>query len=398
MRLLFINYEFPPLGGGGGNANAQIAKQIAGMGHEVVVLTSSFKGLPRHEKRDGYSIYRIPSLRRYMEKCRIFEMTAFMLASMVMGPLFARKWKPDRTIAFFTIPSGPSAWIIKKLFHIPYLVSLRGGDVPGFMHPQLKLFHRLTSRVIRFLWHEAHAVVANSEGLKRLALKTTDTIDIMTIPNGVDAHFFNPDGRGVEQGMLSSPSDDKVDKVDKQDKKIIRIMTAGRLTSQKGIDTLLFAFWRLKPQLHRPVQIWIVGDGPRRQSLEQLTADLKLEDDVFFLGWRDRETLKNLYSSADLFALPSLDEGMSNVLLEAMAMGLPVVATEVSGVHELVKPGENGFLVPPQKPDIMAQHLMTLINEDSLRQNMSKKARHQAQYFDWQAVARGYLELCETLP
>ncbi len=388
MRLLFINYEFPPLGGGGGNANAQIASQLSQMGHEVVVLTARFKGLPNDEKKEGYRIIRIPSMRRFQEKCRIFEMVSFMFSACFYSLKLARKWRPDVSIPFFTIPSGPSAWVLKKIFRVPYIVSLRGGDVPGFMHPDLRLHHWFTEPVIRFLWKGAKGVVANSEGLKNLALKTSDDIDIMTIPNGVDTGFFNPENVKVYSSIVPvfQGAGDPV----------LRIMTAGRLTAQKGIDTLLFAIWRLKGRLKRPVQVWIVGDGPRRASLEQLVSDLKIEDQVFFLGWCDREMLKAFYRSADIFVLPSLDEGMPNVLLEAMAMGLPVVATQISGSQELIEEGENGFLVPSKNPVVMAQKLAQLIDNNSLRLQMARSSRNRAYQFDWSEVARDYLQLCET--
>ncbi len=401
MKLLFVNYEFPPLGGGGGNANAQIARQMAAMGHDVKVVTSAFKGLPSHEERDGYTILRIPALRRFQEKCRVFEMISFMISSIfyvvwMAGPWRRRRWKPDVSIAFFTIPSGPAAWVLKKIYRIPYIVSLRGGDVPGFMKSQLWVHHKLTSRIIRYLWQGARAVVANSEGLKRLALKTADEIDIMTIPNGVDSEFFSPQTRRpeIQQELIFTEGAQK--NQDENSQRILRIMTAGRLTPQKGIDTLLFSYWRMKPHLQRPVQIWIAGDGPRRASLEQLAHDLRIQDDVFFLGWRDKDTLKNLYASSDIFVLPSLDEGMPNVVLEAMAMGLPVVATAIAGSQELVEPGTNGFLVPPKNPDVMSQKLMQLITDDDLRAAMALASLQKAKEFDWKEVARDYIDLCDV--
>ncbi|MBI2340538.1 MAG: glycosyltransferase family 4 protein, partial [Deltaproteobacteria bacterium] len=407
MKLLFINYEFPPLGGGGGNANEQIARHLAALGHEVVVLTSRFKGLPREETRDGYRIVRIPTLRRYQEKCWVFEMAVFMFSSIFYAPKWARRWRPDRCIAFFTLPSAPAAWVIKKIFGVPYIVSLRGGDVPGFLPEQLRFYHRITAWLIRFLWKGAESIVANSEGLKRLALGTGRGLDIAIIPNGVDAGFFRnsvlsndkiPPLAPVEpaQPALPVPPLTKGGRGDFETRNVFRILTAGRLTAQKGIDTLLQSFCRLKPSLKKPVQLWIVGDGPLRSSLEDLTADLGIRNDVFFLGWRDRETLKTFYSSADLFILPSLDEGMPNVVLEAMAMGLPIVATNVAGTRELVREGKNGYLVPPKNPEALADILSQLISRDDLLQEMSRQSRLLARQYDWKAVALEYLRLCET--
>lgn len=395
MRLLFINYEFPPLGGGGGNANAEIARHMAQLGHEVVVLTSCFKDLPKRETRDGYLIVRIPTLRRYREKCRIFEMAVFMLSSIFYALKWVRRWRPDRSIAFFTIPSAPAAWVIKRFYRIPYIVSLRGGDVPGFMPGQLWFYHKVTARLIRFLWKGAEKVVANSEGLKRLALGTGRGLDIAIIPNGVDAGFFNGDVGFIDQ-IPPFPPLTKGGWGDFRERGIFRLMTAGRLTEQKGIDTLLKAFSKMKPHLKKPVQLWIVGDGPLRSSLEDLAAYLGIQDDVFFLGWRDRETLKTFYSSVDLFVLPSNDEGMPNVVLEAMAMGLPVVATSVAGTRELIQEGKNGYLVPPKNPSALAEVLIQLVHHEKLLAEMARHSSALAQNYNWKTVAMEYLRLCET--
>lgn len=385
MKLLFINYEFPPLGGGGGNANAAIARELASMGHEVAVVTSHFKSLKRFEKIDGVSIHRIPTLRKYQEKCRVHEMLAFMLMSLPYALWRAYRMKPDVCIAFFTLPSGPAAWLVRLFFKIPYIVSLRGGDVPGFMGKNLWFYHRVSEPLIKFLWRKAKAVVANSEGLKNLALQTSSKLDIMTIPNGVDLTYFN---REISENW---PSPDV--KSNSDTNTVVRLMTAGRLTAQKGIDTLLFALWRLKSHLKNDFQLWIVGDGPLRETLEELTKDLQLEGHVFFQGWCNKLTLREYYESADIFVLPSIDEGMPNVLLEAMAMGLPLVATQISGSEELVEEGKNGFLVPPQDPEKLAEALGALIENDLGRQKMAGASKQKALEYGWKDVAVSYEEL-----
>lgn len=387
MKLLYINYEFPPIGGGGGRANAQIAKEMAALGHEVVVLTASFRRLAREEKRDGYRILRMPTLRRHQEKCRVFEMLAFML----MAPLYAlrlvRQWKPDISIAFFTIPSAPAALILKKICKIPFIVSLRGGDVPGFKSGNLWIYHWITTRFIRYMWREAKAVVANSHGLKTLALQTESELDILTIPNGVDPFFLHPmeSHAQIMSGSL----------IPNQGDKAFRILSVGRLSPQKGLDDLLLSFWELKKKVQQKMQLWIVGDGPLRKNLERLAIDLQIQNEVFFFGWHDPLTLKHFYASADLFVLPSLAEGMPNAVLEAMAMGLPVVATDVLGTRDLVIPGVNGFLVWPRHTASFSDAMLQLVQNDCLRVQFSKGARLTAQNYNWQHAAHGYLKLCK---
>ena len=388
MRLLFINYEFPPLGGGAGQANARIAREMAAMGHEVTVLTSAYRGLPREETLNGFKIIRIPTLRLRQEKCGVIEMAVFMLSSIWFGVRLAKKFRPHVSISFFTIPSGPAAWAIKKICSIPYIVSLRGGDVPGFMPQQLWFYHRVTARLIRFIWKGAHAVVANSEGLKKLALRTARDLAIEMIPNGVDIDFFS------QRGSRPLPPE-ALKAFFEKEKATVRILSVGRLSSQKAIDQLLLAFSTVQKEVSRPVQLWIVGDGPQRRLLEKMIIDLNLEDSVFLMGWRDRDTLRTFYSSADCFVLPSLDEGMPNALLEAMAAGLPIVATDVAGSSELVKEGVNGLLVPPASPAALAQALISLVTDDPLRSRMAKSSSERVLGYNWKEVASGYLRLCQ---
>lgn len=389
MRLLFINYEFPPLGGGAGQANARIAREMATMGHDVVVLTSAYRGLPREEELNGFRIVRIPTLRFRQEKCGVIEMAVFMLSSIFFGVRLARKFRPHVSISFFSIPSGPAAWAIKKICSIPYIVSLRGGDVPGFMPQQLWFYHRVTAHLIRFIWKGAHAVVANSEGLKTLALRTARDLAIEMIPNGVDVDFFS------QRGERPLPPEAMRAFFEKE-KATVRLLSVGRFSSQKAIDQLLIAFARLKEIVARPVQLWIVGDGPQRRLLERMIIDFSLEDSVFLMGWRDRDTLRTFYSTADCFVLPSLDEGMPNALLEAMAAGLPIVATHVAGSSELVTQGVNGLLVPPGAPQELAEALISVVTDDTLRARMATASREKVMGYNWREVAAGYLRLCQS--
>jgi len=250
MRLLFINYEFPPLGGGAGRATAQIARQMARMGHEVTVLTSRFSGLPARESKDGYIIHRIPTLRKYKEKCRVFEMVAFLLSSLLAVLRLGKRWKPDMSVSFFTIPSAPASLLLKKVFRIPYIVSLRGGDVPGFMGKDLQFYHFLTKGAIRYMWRQSQAVVANSEGLKSLAQETSQSIDIKMIPNGVDADFFQEqavEGQEERLKLFRSLGHSRT-VIENEESTPFNILTVGRLSSQKGLDILIDAIDMLRNQ------------------------------------------------------------------------------------------------------------------------------------------------------
>lgn len=375
MRILFINYEFPPIGGGGGRVSANIAKEIAAYGHDVTLLTSAYGALPREERRDGYLIRRLWTLRRYKDRCRIYEMIAFMLSSIVYILKERRRLKVDISIAFFTLPCAPAAYLLKKLAGVPYLISLQGGDVPGFMRETLWIYHRLSLGVIRHLWRHAEARIANSLGLQRLAKVAASGIPILMVPNAVNNTFF-------------VTADERRSKC-KGD--MIHLLTVGRFSPQKGLDLLLRAIHRLP--VH--VALWIVGDGPLRTELETQAATLNIQDRVTFFGWQEEAAVKEFYRKADLFVLSSLDEGMPLVVLEAMAMGLPIVATDVSGTQELVRSGENGYLVPVKDVDALTSTLFQAICNPEALARMSERSRAIAAQYTWPAVAEAYLALVQ---
>src|SRR3954468_20729535 len=107
MRILLLNYEFPPIGGGAATASAQIAAHLAKRGVEVVVLTSHFKGLAHKERRDGYTIYRVNAMRRHIDRCSVPEMGGYVLGSVVPALRIASRFRPDLMHIFFGVPTGP---------------------------------------------------------------------------------------------------------------------------------------------------------------------------------------------------------------------------------------------------------------------------------------------------
>ncbi|HGE72301.1 TPA: glycosyltransferase family 4 protein, partial [Candidatus Poribacteria bacterium] len=188
MRILMINYEFPPIGGGGGNVTYYISKNLASLGHEVHVVTSRYKDLPKHEKLDGFDVYRVPVMRKNPNVCGVHEMFTYIISASIYSLKFVKKIRPDIIHVFFGIPSGPVAYLLKKFYDIPYVLFLGGRDVPR-PHPDppfYRLIYGILMPAIKSIWGNAKSVVACSNGLRDLALKTANNIDIKVIPDGVD--------------------------------------------------------------------------------------------------------------------------------------------------------------------------------------------------------------------
>lgn len=375
-RLLLINYEYPPLGGGAGNATANLARSLTALGHEILVLTSAFRDLPRNESTDGFQIHRVPVVRPRADRATPFQMLTFMISASFASLRVAREFKADAVIAFFGIPCGPIAYFLKCVYRVPYLVSLRGGDVPGFQPYDLKRYHQLTKPMIVFLWRHASAVVANSTGLQQLAQQSAPELTIHTIPNGVDTLRFSP-------AAANQTHDGNA---------IVRLLFVGRLTHQKGLDVLFRALASLPP--HTAWSLSVIGDGDDRTKLENLARELELDGSIRFEGWSDRNELPRRYQAADAFVLASRDEGMSNAVLEAMASGLPVVTTRIAGSEELIRDGHSGILVPPDDVAALGQALGKLIADPAWRAELGREARSRMeQEYKWDRVAERYSAL-----
>jgi glycogen synthase len=374
MRILILNSEYPPIGGGAGNASAHIADQFERMGHTVAVVTSRFGALPHREDQGRLSIYRIPGLRRRQDRSNPLEQILFILSASFWTLSLIPRFKPHATLAFFGVPSGPVAWLLKKLFRIPYIVSLRGGDVPGFRPYDFRLYHRLAAPFLRVIWRNAAAVVANSGGLRQMAHAFDPRFEIPVIPNGIDLDLYKTEGRD-----WTSP----------------RLLSAGRIVHQKGLDLAMRALGGLK-DLHWE---WhIAGDGPQRPVLQSLARELGIEDHVHFLGWQSREQLMQCYRQANMFVFPSRHEGMPNALLEAMASGLPVVASCIAGNEELVVEGETGYLVPSEDMEALQTALKKLLSDPASREQMGNASRQYVEAnYSWQSTAQQYALLLEKV-
>ncbi len=374
MRFLLINYEYPPIGAGAANAAMHISKCLLEQGHRVGVLTSRFGALSGWAEEDGVSIYRCPARRDFPERSNIVEMTSFIIGAMVSLPKVIRRLRPQACIVFFSIPGGPVGLLARLCWRIPYVVSLRGGDVPGSEFT-LKWTHRLLTPLRRMILGSSRKVVANSEGLKQLT-ERADPYPACVIPSGVDSDYFCPGVPRADDGVF-------------------RALFVGRFHAQKNLSALVEQFGAAARKLpSKTLRLEIVGDGPQRPEVEARISELGLQDRVALLGWLPREELLKVYRRADCLVNPSIGEGLPNVVLEAMACGLPVIASRVAGNDTLVKHRENGLLFDVGRPAELGECLATLATDAKLCRAMGIRGRAAALTdYSWSSVAKNYAEL-----
>lgn len=374
MRILILNSEYPPIGGGAGNASANLARCLADLGHKVRVVTARFGDQPHLEKSANLTVIRIPALRRKQDRSGALEQIVFIISASFWTLRLVRQFKPNVTLAFFGVPSGAVALFIKLVTKIPYVVSLRGGDVPGFRPYDFGTYHKLIAPLLRIIWKQASAIVANSNGLRELAVQFDARFEIPVIPNGVDLELYKTDTRSA-----TTP----------------RLFSVGRIVHQKGLDLAMQALSGLKDlnwEWH------IAGDGPQLHVLKLLAQKLGIADRVHFLGWQAREQLIEQYQWSNLFLFPSRHEGMPNAVLEAMASGLPVIASRIAGNEELVSDGEAGILFPSEAIEALRAALRRLLSDAALRQTMGKMARRRMEErYSWAGTAKQYALLLKQV-
>ncbi|RKY02824.1 glycosyltransferase family 4 protein [Candidatus Poribacteria bacterium] len=381
LRILMINHEFPPLGGGGGIVTYHLGREFVRRGHEVTLITSGFDRLPRFELVEGVRVHRLPALRRSRDVAKVYEMLSFVLSGSIWALRNVDKLKPDVVQVFFGIPSGPIAYLLKRVAGVPYVVFLGGRDVPrpNPDPPHYKYLYALLRPAIRAIWREAGAVVACSRGLKELALETDPTVDIRVIPDGIDLSRFRAPRRPIDPDP-------------------VRVLSIGRLIPRKGFHRLIAALPTVRRKAHKRFVLEIVGDGPMMGDLRRQAEELGVSDIVRFSGTVPYERLHERYESAHIFTLCSSAEGMPLVVLEAMATGLPVVASKVQGIEELVSDGVSGFLIDdPSDVEAIAEKLAELIDDGELRLRIGEEALRAVEKYDWSNIAERYLRIYKVV-
>jgi glycosyltransferase involved in cell wall biosynthesis len=438
MRILIVNYEFPPIGAGGSQASQKIAEALVEMGHRVRVITSRptqlytlmgtvslllgiafwvylaylklswgkdisehgftilgtlllltgfilratgliwelimpIRGLKPVEFIEGVEIHRVPVMRQRQDYCSTFEMSTFLISGAWHSLWQVREFQPDVVHIFFGIPDGPIGWLLKRVYGLPYIISLRGADVPSDEVKRFARQYKVLRPFIRWLWRDADALVAVSDGLRSYAKETAPDLPIEVIPNAIDLSAFTPSVQQERDGP-------------------VRLLYVGRFNAFKDVETLIEAVGRLSQMDIGKFELDLVGEGEQRPVLERMVSELGLTRRVHFAGWVTRDQIADHYRSADIFVTATTWEGMPNTVLEAMACGLPIVGTQASGLSELVRDDLNGYLVPIKDPSALAQALARLVDNGYERRRMGRQSRILAEReFAWEYIAEQYV-------
>ncbi|MBA3318924.1 MAG: glycosyltransferase [Gemmatimonadales bacterium] len=383
MRVLILNYEYPPLGGGAGVATQALARGLASRGVRVEVITAGEREECRSEVLwDGHAaeeglltVYRVRSRRAGIHEAGLSGAFSYLRAALPLARARMRAEHYDIVHLFFSLPTGALLPFL-RLGDTPVIVSLRGSDVPGYDPCQrtLRRAHRLFRPLTRWIWRRATRVVAVCESLGRLALRTDPALRYSVIPNGVDLSRFHPSVRARSRHPHK-----------------VRCIAVARLVERKGLGDLIQAIALLERGRY---ELEIVGSGPDERRLIDLAELLGVGREVIFAGSVGRAAIAGRYRNADIFTLASWEEAFGNVFAEALASGLPIVGSTSGGIPELVEHGKNGFLVPPREPRALAAAIRMLGDDAELRATIGRWNRAQAEAnLSWARVTTRYLSL-----
>lgn len=354
----------------------RLSTELARKKHRVSVATC-FRAVDRPTKKNDVNIIEIKPLIGIHGLTRARSYPLSFPFSKMYRIVLKEGINVIHALDDYSINTGAAA-LVSWTTKVPFVCTIQGmGAKTG--HPlvdaTIELYDRTVERVIT---RRSSKVILLS---KRLFLRATklgvNKNKVAVIPSGVDYNFFDPERSKVKNRA----------KLLRKELNIgddIVIGYVGRLIPTKGVAHLILAVKQIQRE-NPNIVLLVVGDGPQKEDLRVMSKDLKIRAN--FAGWQD-ETAP-YYALMNIFALPSFSEGLPNVVLEAMAMEKPVVATDIGGIPDLVKNGENGYLVPVGNCQQMALALRKLVLDSDLRTSMGRFGRQKIKrFFAWDAIVQ----------
>ncbi|MEA2042677.1 MAG: glycosyltransferase family 4 protein [Bacteroidota bacterium] len=370
MKLLILNYEYPPLGGGAGIVSKYHAEGLAKIGHQVTVLTAWFKGEKEIDERENLKIIKLKSKRRYDYKSTpdewiswIFKSKRFLADYLVSNP-------QDYCLAHFALPGGEVAKYLHRKFNLPYAVISHGQDIPWFFPKQMFKYHLITYFWIKRICKKADKLILLTDAMKQNADRFMGKFKDknIIIPNGCETTNFFPNYK-------------------KRSEKF-KIIFAGRLVSQKSPFVFLKALSLLKKQIGSKFTVNILGNGDLKDKMQQFVSQNGLENEVYFKGWVSKREMLEEYQTAHVQVMSSAAEAMSIAALEAISSGVYLISTPVSGNTDIIEDGVNGEIFPFKDATVLSNKLEQYYKDkysenykvfDNFLSNFRKK-------YDWSSI------------
>lgn len=364
----------------------RLMKEIVSQGHVVHVI-APFSGDKKDYVLDGIRVEKYDYFypKRFQRLCGrsgmidnikegIFVKLQF-LSYIIFNVYNSRKLRDmDLIHVQWPIPNGLGAIFLKFFSKVPYINTIHGEEV--YLS---KRYH--TTFILKSLVNNSYKTLTNSSETLKVSLENglkKDKLEI--IPFGVDTNIFKPYNIS-------------------KDKKIFQILSVGYLIERKGFEYLIKSVKEVL-KIHDNVKLTIVGTGPLENQIKNLIKQLGLERTVKIISNVSDERLVEFYNSSDIFVLPSIidsqgnTEGLGVVLLEAMACKVPVIASNIGGIPDIVHDNVNGILVPQKDILELSKTINELIRNEGLRKSLALNGYELVKgHFSWKQIAKDYIEI-----
>lgn len=365
MIIAIVTPQFPPKWLAGMEiATSDIAKQLSKKGHTVHVITVLDEGLAPESYEEGYFIHRIKN-----------PWPKFGILSFWLGIIKTLKnINPDiiHLQGIVILGTGFPVLISHFLLNKPYIVYSHGFFLYG---KDQSLYQRgiFSSFLFNSLIKHAGAIIVLTEYMKKSFIAWPDK-KIYIIPNCIDTSTINYTGRNTIREEFSIKIDEHI------------LLFVGRLHTLKGLTFLVSAMKTIHDN-DKFSRLIIVGDDQgERKILNDLIATVHLEENICFIEGTSRENVFRYMMASDIFILPSISEGFPMVLLEAMSCGLPIIASNVGGISEIIQDNRNGFLVQTGNPEDIAKKVLILLKDETMREKISIHNLTDVKKYNWNSI------------
>jgi len=376
MKILLFSYNFPVSVGETGDVLYYLFREYADNSELQIDLVTPSDDEKQHLFKfgDNISIHKLPIIKK-PGKIN-FQTTGAMFRYAWEAYKFSRNLIRENnynlTHAFSAFPCGAISYMLKWKSGLPYIISLQKSDIQGYDNKFLAS-HNFIRRIVKKIWNNAYFIFANNQELAQSAMESQPGKEVGIIyDRGVDVHDFFPNA------VKTNPD-------------YFTIVCVSHIIPQKGVRFLIQAF-KIISGRYRQARLVIAGDGNERISLEQLAQGLEIKDKIFFAGAIPHENVTEYYQKADVFVLPSLEDKISNAVLEALACGLPVITTDTKMTREIISDNENCLFVKMKDSNDLIEKIEKLILNRDFGREIGKGNRILAeQRLSWKVIADNYL-------
>ena len=366
MKILVISHEYPPIGGGGGRVIQDLCEGIASKEYKFHILTAQLEDLPEFEKYDHLTLERIKSHRTMAYRAGLVTMTCFVWKSFWRALRIIKFWQPDFIHAHFAVPGGAAAALAGLITKTPYIITAHGGDVPGGAPGKTNKWFRFLLPFTRFIWKNAEKIITVSKRSRQLA-QSQYSVEIDIIPNGI----YMPHHPTTNLTPQNPPC----------------IIYIGRFSPEKNAQAVPQILSQLKDLNWKCI---MVGDGPQKEVITKLIIKNQLESRIDLPGWIDPDEVDQVMANCDILLMPSYQEGMPMVGLQALVAGTALIMSAVGACLDMVDNGKNGFLIEPGDIEGYAGALRQLLEDTPLLHDYKIKSSEKAKSFDIKEVVCAY--------